>query len=136
MLSRAVMPDKSASERLREWIDTYCATERHPAWAKFSVHGPFNYPDLWNSPRPQLLEQAGCYVIYGAGGELRYIGMSLTGIGDRLAVHFGAPTQTAEFWANGPKATFVEAIEVISPWEPPSLEAYLVARAREHGYGG
>jgi hypothetical protein len=130
------MPDMTASGHMRTWIDTYCANERNPALVKFELQGPFNYPDVWKPPRSTFLERAGCYVIYGAGGELRYIGMSVRAIGDRLAVHFGAPNQREPFWVNGPKATFVEIVEVFHYWEAPSLEAYLIDCARGRGYTG
>jgi hypothetical protein len=93
------------------------------------MHGPFRYYDLWNPTPQKFLERAGCYAIYGVGGELRYIGMSLTNVGSRIASHFSKPTQRAEFWARGPTATFVEVIEVINPWEAPSVEEYLITHA-------
>ncbi len=128
------MPDMSGSERLRQWIEEYCASERHPALSRFSVHGPLTYNELWNPASPKFLERPGCYAIYGSGGELRYIGMSVTNVGSRIASHFSGPTQRAEFWANGPSATFVEVIEVINPWEAPSLEEYLITHARDVVY--
>ena len=125
------MPDMSASNRLRQRVEKYCASERHPALDRFSVHGPFKYRDLWNPAPQRFLERPGCYAIYGVGGELRYIGMSITNVGSRIASHFSGPTQRAEFWTSGPVATFVEIIEVTNPWEARSLEEYLITQARD-----
>ncbi len=116
MSETAVMPNMSASEEVRRWVNNYCSSERHPRLGMFSVHGPFTFPQLWNSNAANL---PGCYAIYGDDGCLRYIGMSLTNVGDRIGSHLSLGTQQSPFWAQGPKATFVEVIEVVNPWGRP-----------------
>lgn len=131
MFDAPAMPNMSASEEVRRWVDKYCDSERHPGLPKFTVHGPFRLPDLWKSNVANL---PGCYAIYGENGRLRYVGMSLTNVGNRIGSHFSPATQSAEFWAQGPRATFVEVIETANLWEPPSLEQYLITNTRDTVY--
>lgn len=125
------MPDMSGSNEVRRLVDKYCSSERHPGLPKFSTHGPLTLSQLWKSNAANV---PGCYAIYGDDGRLRYIGMSLTNVGDRIGSHFSAGTQKSLFWADGPQATFIEVIEVANPWEAPSLEQYLIAHTRDVVY--
>ena len=125
------MPDMSGGNKVRSLVDKYCTSERHPELTKFIVHGPFALRERWNS---NAVNMPGCYVIYGDNGRLRYIGMSQTNVGDRVRSHFSTGTQQSEFWVQGPPATFVDVIEVAKPWEPPSLEQYLIAHTRDIVY--
>ena len=79
------MPNMSASKEVRRCVEQYCARERHPDLAAVKVHGPFMYSDLWNWAAANL---PGCYAIYGDDGCLRYIGMSVTNVGNRIGSHF------------------------------------------------
>jgi hypothetical protein len=127
----SVMPDMSGMERTRRWVDKYCSSERHLGLAKFTVHGPFTLPELWKS---NAANKPGCYLIFGENGRLRYIGMSVTNVGDRIGSHFSPATQQSKFWADGPRPKFVAVIEVVNPWEAPSLEQYLITHTDDIVY--
>ena len=118
--------DMASSDAVRRCVESYCANERHPNLPRFKIHGPLKYEDIWKLNAVNL---PGCYVIYGENGAFRYVGMSLTNIGNRISSHFSDATQKSPFWAQGPKARFVDLIEVIKPWEAPSLEQYLIVHS-------
>jgi hypothetical protein len=114
--------DEFARTEVRRLVDEYCTTKRHPSLQTFTIHGPFTLDNLWES---DASNGPGCYVIYGRNGSLRYIGMSLTNVGNRLGTHLSEATQRAPFWRQGSPAHSVDIIKVEQPWEAPSLEAYL-----------
>lgn len=120
--------DRTASDEVRRLVDEYCSTQRNPSLPKFLARGPFSLKD---SSKSDVSNKPGCYAIYGDGGQLRYIGMSLANVGDRIGSHFSAATQRSTFWQDGPPAGFIDVVEVLNPWEAPSLEQYLISRTRE-----
>jgi hypothetical protein len=122
------MPHMSSSDEVRRIVDVYCSRERHPELHKIKLHGPFVYADLQNW---EAAKRPGCYAIYGEDGTLRYIGISLTNVGERIVSDFSPSSQKSDFWARGPKATYIELIEVVNPWEAPSLEQFLVSHTEE-----
>jgi len=112
-------------KEVRRLVNEYCSTQRHPSLPKFVVHGPFAVDDLWKS---DASNRPGCYAIYGEDGSLRYVGMSVDNVGNRIATHLSAATQRSLFWRQGSPARHVDIIEVTQPWEAPSLEGYLIDR--------
>jgi hypothetical protein len=112
-------------DRIRRLVDEYGSTQRHPCLPKFVVHGPFTFESVWQS---DATNGAGCYVIYGKDGSMRYIGMSTRSVGSRIGTHFGPAAQRSLFWKQGSAAHFIDIIEVTNSWEGPSLEDCLVSK--------
>ncbi len=88
----------------------------------FLVHGMFALGTLWKS---DSATGPGCYIIYDKEGALRYVGMSLSRVGNRVSTHFSASTQQSPFWLLGP-AHYIDIVGVFRPWEALSLEGYLI----------
>jgi hypothetical protein len=112
------------SRSVRLLVNEYCSGWRNVSLPKFVVHGPHTL-DGWR--KADASSKAGCHAVYDVDGSLRYIGMSLTNIGNRLGTHLSEATQRHPFWQQGP-AYYVDIIEVTQPWEAPSLEAFLYAK--------
>ncbi len=108
---------------VRRLVAAYCSAERSPTLPPFVVHGTFTLQTVWESA---AASGPGCYVIYGMDNTLRYVGMSLSRVGNRIASHFSAATQRSTFWRQGSPAHYIDIIEVFRPWEALSLEGYLI----------
>lgn len=111
--------DLSASEHIKSFVGEYCATQRHPNLQPFIVHGLYTLQS-WCGTKPSY--RPGCYVIYGEGGHALYIGKASlnASTGSRLAAHLRHIRPTWET----PQS--VHIIEVLEPFESPSLEEYLL----------
>src|SRR3954451_321064 len=107
--------ETAAVKEVRRLVDEYCSSQRHPSLPRFMVHGPFTHQALLNSNSPgtEARNKPGCYVIYGADGTLKYIGMSLVNIGNRIARHFSPSAQQSIFWRQGSQAHYIDLIEVV-----------------------
>ncbi|WP_158927148.1 hypothetical protein [Acidisphaera sp. S103] len=114
------------AEKIRDLVQRYCAEQRNSHLAPFVVHGPVMAGD--EVYRLEASQKPGCYVFYGRDGRYHYIGMSLVGVGSRVAAHLNPGTQASPFWHNGKPPYSVDLIEVTEAWEAPSLEAYLYAK--------
>jgi hypothetical protein len=75
-------PNFEAARRTRQQVEEYCTVQRHPSLQRFDVHGPYTLDEFWKSG---VSEKPGVYVIYGEDGSIRYIGMSQTRVGGRIA---------------------------------------------------
>lgn len=112
---------------VRRLVAAYCSDERNPKLRPFVVHGMFTLDTVRKSSPANL---PGCYVIYGVDQTLRYVGMSLSRVGSRIALHFSPATQQSPFWREGSPAHYIDVIEVFRPWEALSLEGYLIEATR------
>lgn len=66
---------------VRRLVATYCSDERNPTLPPFLVHGMFTL-NSWEKAVPA--SGPGSYVIYDLEGTLRYVGMSLNRVGNRI----------------------------------------------------
>lgn len=121
--SSDALPLSEDAINVRRLVATYCSEERNPTLRSFVVHGMFTLDTLRKSTSANL---PGCYVIYGVDRTLRYVGMSLSRVGNRIDSHFSAATQQVPFWRQGSPAYYIDIVEVFRPWEAFSLEGYLI----------
>lgn len=110
---------------VRRIVANYCFMERHPTLPAFVVHGMFTLGTVWKSA---CASGPGCYAIYAVDGTIRYVGMSLNRVGNRIASHFSPAVQRSPFWRQGLPAHYIDIVEVFRPWEALSLEGYLIEK--------
>jgi hypothetical protein len=127
-----VKPLFDAAKWIRQLVASYCSNERHSERPPFVVHGPYIPGEIWGAGTSN---GPGCYVIYGEDKSVRYIGMSMESVGNRIASHLSPATQRSSFWANGSPPALVDIIAVGHGWEAPSLEAYLYAAPQSPANG-
>lgn len=125
--SSDVLPPSEDAINVRQLVAAYCSTERNPALPHFVVHGMFTRQTVWGNA---AASGPGCYVIYGMNKALRYVGMSLSRVGNRIDSHFSPATQQSPFWREGSPAHYIDIVEVSRPWEALSLEGYLIEGTR------
>jgi excinuclease UvrABC nuclease subunit len=112
-------------EEIRRLVDKYCMTQRNPSLPKFTIHAHTHTPNKWRTS-PEAAK-AGCYVFYDESGVLRYIGKASMGatIRSRIDVHMAhAARDPKHRFRKWPPAN-IDIIEVVEPFEAPSLEEYL-----------
>ena len=144
--SMPVPPNATPSgslEKVREVVERYHQTYRHPALPALQISGLYAlFPDQttatvqysWpKDPWPNA-SQPGVYLIFDALLDLRYIGKARC-LGKRLHNYFAegpAPERTCRVvhttWRADPK--FVATIAVHKPFEAPSLEEFLINALR------
>jgi len=84
------MPDFDTSSfsedatNVRRLVATYCSDERNSTLPPFLVHGMFTLSN-WEKAGPAT--GPGCYIIYAEDGTFRYVGMSLSRVGNRISSH-------------------------------------------------
>jgi hypothetical protein len=116
--------DPSARLEVQRLVTQYCREERNLTQPAFIIHPPARWaaddPGRWN--RTDASGKAGCYVVYTGKGEAIYVGKASCDnrVGDRLR-----PRQAKGTW---PEAAYVQIIEVVPPFEAPSLEEYLLSK--------
>ncbi|MGI4769880.1 MAG: hypothetical protein ACRYGP_33030, partial [Janthinobacterium lividum] len=106
---------------LREAVDAYHATRRHPDLPTFTIHPAQGVQAWWGSPESA---RPGCYVYFDAAGQILYVGKASMGasLGSRMAAHDHAEPRA--WWRDA--ADFVVLVTVAEPFEAPSLEEYLI----------
>ena len=120
-----------SSAEIRTLVAEYCHTQRRPSLKPFIVHA-HNLSSWWRTP---LSAGPGCYAIYGSDGSLLYVGKASlkASVGSRLAAHL---RHVRPSWSATPP-TYVDIIEVMEPFESPSLEEFLLMRVatlyNDHG---
>ena len=122
------MDPEEVGAALREAVEAYCATRRHPDLPAFTVHPAQGVQAWWGSPESA---RPGCYAFFDAAGLLLYVGKASMGasLGSRMAAHdHRVPTAP---WRQ--RAAFVVLVTVAEPFEAPSLEEYLIDRLRPPG---
>ena len=120
--------DSADSRGVLRLVEEYCSTQRPLSLPKFTIHS-HTHKSWRHTP---CSAKAGCYALYAEDGSLIYIGKASHGawIGRRLSIHFdpirdGVPE--GHRWS-GRAPRFVHIIEVVEPFEAPSLEEYLQSR--------
>jgi len=118
------MENQINREKLRQLVDRYCVTLRHPNLPRFNFHD-LDLKDGWYR-KPQSYKP-GCYALFSADGELLYIGKAShkASVGNRLAAHFYNKASDLAM-----QTAYVQIIEVSEPFEAPSLEEYLIREVR------
>lgn len=113
-------------DAVRKMICEFACTARHPDLP------PLRVSELLDPQSAITTSQAqsGVYLLYREDKSLAYIGMSLTNVARRLGQHLSAREQASNFWQTRAPA-FAQTVLVTFPWEPPSLEEFLVRGAQE-----
>ena len=122
--------DSQDARNLRATVNRYSAEHRHPGRPQFVVHEPHTMAS-WEGTDVSF--KPGCYALYSSDGELLYVGKAsnMKSVGSRLVRFRYNPPK----W--DPTPEIVQIIEVIEPFEAPSLEEFLIAelqpRFNDHG---
>lgn len=120
--------DSADSREVLRLVEEYCSTQRPLSLPQFTIHSHTH--ESWQ--RAPCSAKAGCYALYAEDGRLIYIGKASLGasIGSRLRVHLDPirhEVPEGHRWTGRPPR-FVHIIEVIEPFEAPSLEEYVQSR--------
>jgi hypothetical protein len=120
--------DSADSREVLRLVEEYCSTQRPPSFPQFTIHSHTH--ESWR--QAPCGAKAGCYALYAEDGRLIYIGKASHGatIGRRLGVHLDNIRNAVpggHRWS-GRAPRFVHIIEVVEPFEAPSLEEYLQSR--------
>jgi excinuclease UvrABC nuclease subunit len=119
---------ENSRELLQQLVEQYCSTQRHPSLPPFTIQA-YTHESWRQAP---CRAKAGCYALYAEGQRLIYIGKASHGasIGTRLGVHLdkirNGVSKDHRWFEREPR--FVDIIEVVEPFEAPSLEEYLQSR--------